>query len=89
VSDDSEQRFLRAREVLRESGFVFDDFINTEMRRILTSDPEDAAGREAAYMRARVATELKQMLVSEVDSYEGTQLIKERRSRPNERYSPL
>jgi hypothetical protein len=77
MSDDGEHRYLRAREVLREAGFVFDDFVNAEMRWILTSAPEDAARREHAYMRARVATELKQMLMSVVGEYEGTQQVKE------------
>jgi len=78
MSDDPEQRYLRAREVLRDAGFVFDEFVAAETRRWLTSDPEDAAGREAAYMRARVATELKLMLLAQKSEYEDTQLTKER-----------
>ena len=78
MSDDGESRYLRAREVLRDAGWLLDEFINAEMRKILTSDPADAAAREEAYAFARVATELKRRLTEKVDEYEGTQQIKER-----------
>jgi hypothetical protein len=78
MSDDAESRYLRAREVLRDAGWCFDEFVANETRRWLSSDPEDAAGREAAYTRARVATELKLTLQAEVSEYEGSQLTKER-----------
>jgi hypothetical protein len=77
MSDDGEQKYLRAREVLRDSGWLLDEFINAEMRKILTSKPADAAAREEAYTYARVATELKRRLTEEVDEYEGGQLTKE------------
>ena len=56
---DREQKYRRAREVLADAGWLFDDFVNNEMRRVLTSDPDDMTTREIAYNRARVATELK------------------------------
>ena len=40
MTDDNEQRYRRAREVLADAGWLFDDFVNNEMRRVLTSDPE-------------------------------------------------
>src|SRR5690348_10160837 len=52
-------RIQRARELLADAGWLFDDFVNAEMRRVLTSDPDDMTTREIAYNRARVATELK------------------------------
>jgi hypothetical protein len=78
MTTDPEQRYLRAREVLRDAGWCFDEFVAAETRRWLSSDPEDTAGREAAYTRARVATELRLMLMAETSEYEGTQLTKER-----------
>jgi sugar phosphate isomerase/epimerase len=84
MTTDPEQRYLRAREVLRDAGFVFDEFIAVETRMWLASSPADAAAREEHYTRARVATELKMLLGAEVSVYEGGLLIKERRARPNE-----
>jgi hypothetical protein len=79
MSDDGEQRYLRAREVLRDAGWVFDEFVAAETRKWLTSDLADMEGREAAYTRARVATELKLTLMAEVQEYEDTELMKEAR----------
>jgi hypothetical protein len=69
-SEEELQRFRRTREVLEEAGWVFDEFINNETRYWLTSNPDDVKGREAAYMRARVATELKVDLLREVKQFE-------------------
>jgi hypothetical protein len=76
---DREQKYRRAREVLAEAGWLFDDFVNNEMRRVLTSDPDDMTTREIAYSRARVATELKAGLASLVDEYEADVQLRERR----------
>jgi hypothetical protein len=80
MTADPEQRYLRAREVLRDAGWCFDEFIAVETRMWLASSPADAAAREEHYTRARVATELKMLLMGEVDEYEGNKLIKERRN---------
>lgn len=81
---DREQRYRRAREVLAEAGWLFDDFVNNEMRRVLTSDPDDMATREIAYNRARVATEVKTGLASLVDEYEADAQLHERRAQLKE-----
>jgi hypothetical protein len=81
---DREQRYRRAREVLAEAGWLFDDFVNNEMRRVLTSDPDDMATREIAYNRARVATEVKTGLASLVDEYEADVQLHERREQLKE-----
>jgi SH3-like domain-containing protein len=78
-TDEELQRFRRTREVLEEAGWVFDEFINNETRYWLTSNPDDVKGREAAYMRARVATELKVELMREVEQFENDRKIAERR----------
>ena len=54
-----DHKVQRARELLADAGWLFDDFVNAEMRRVLTSDPDDMTTREIAYNRARVATEVK------------------------------
>ena len=79
MNDEREQKYRRAREVLADAGWLFDDFVNAEMRRVLTSDPDDMTTRELAYNRARVATEVKASLASLVDEYEADQQLKERR----------
>ena len=76
---EREQRYRRAREVLAEAGWLFDDFVNNEMRRVLTSDPDDMTTREVAYNRARVATEVKAGLASLVEEYEADVQLRERR----------
>jgi hypothetical protein len=80
MSDDPEQRYLRAREVLRDAGWCFDEFVAAETRKWLASNPADAAAREEAYTRARVATELKLLLEGEVTEYENGRTMKDRRN---------
>jgi hypothetical protein len=65
MSDDAGRaaKLIRAREVLDGAGWLFDDFVNDEMRKVLTSDPDDMTAREIAYNRARVATEVKKTLM--------------------------
>ena len=78
---DREQQICRAREVLSDAGWLFDDFVNNEMRKVLVSQPEDRDAREEAYRRARVATEMKAGLESLIETYEADARLKERRSR--------
>jgi hypothetical protein len=73
-------RIQRARALLAEAGWVFDDFVNAEMRRVLTSDPDDMTAREVAYNRARVATELKAGLAALVQEHEANARLAERRT---------
>ncbi len=84
MSDEKEQRYRRAREVLSEAGWLFDDYVNAEMRRVLTSDPDDMTTREVAYTRARVATEVKTGLAALIDEYEADLQLKERRDQLKE-----
>ncbi|WP_422001742.1 hypothetical protein [Reyranella sp.] len=79
TAHDREQKYRRAREVLAEAGWLFDDFVNGEMRRVLTSDPDDMTTREVAYTRARVATELKAGLAGMIEEFEADAQLKERR----------
>jgi hypothetical protein len=78
---DREQQIRRAREVLLDAGWLFDDFINAEMRKVLVSQPEERDQREEAWRRARVATEMKAGLESLIETYEADMRLKERRSR--------
>jgi hypothetical protein len=84
-TEEELQRYRRAREVLADGGWVFDEFINNETRVWLTSDIHDSEGRERAYMRARVATELKIELMREVETYETEKKIADRREELVER----
>jgi hypothetical protein len=79
MTDDREQQIRRAREVLSDAGWLFDDFVNAEMRKVLLSQPEEREAREEAWRRARVATELKAGLESLIETYEADARLKERR----------
>ena len=37
---------------MSDAGWLFDDFVNAEMRKVLVSQPEDRDQREEAYRRA-------------------------------------
>jgi hypothetical protein len=75
----------RAREVLSDAGWLFDDFVNNAMRKVLVSQPEERDQREEAYRRARVATELKAGLESLIETYEADARLKERREQQKRR----
>jgi hypothetical protein len=79
TQDDREQQIRRAREVLSDAGWLFDDVVNAEMRKVLVSQPEERDQREEAYRRARVATEMKAGLESLIETYEADARLKERR----------
>ena len=74
-------RFLRAREVLNGAGWLFDDFVNAEMAKILKTAPEDTAGRERAYLRAAVAAELKIALMATVQEQQDEQTLRDHKER--------
>jgi hypothetical protein len=74
-----EQRIRRAREILSDAGWLFDDFVNAEMRKVLLSQPDERDRREEAWRRARVATEMKAGLESLIESYEADVRLKARR----------
>jgi hypothetical protein len=79
MTGDREQQIRRAREVLTDAGWLFDDFVNAEMRKVLVSQPGERDQREEAWRRARVATELKAGLESLIENYEAEARLKERR----------
>jgi len=53
MTDDREQQIRRAREVLSDAGWLFDDFVNNEMRKVLVRQSEERDARKEAYRRAR------------------------------------
>jgi len=81
MTDDREQQIRRAREVLSDAGWLFDDFVNNEMRKVLVSQPEERDQREEAWRRARVATRMKAGRESLIETYEADMRLKERRER--------
>jgi hypothetical protein len=82
---DREQQIRRAREVLSDAGWLFDDFVNAEMRKVLLSQPEERDAREEAWRRARVATEMKAGLESLIETYEADARLKERREQQKDK----
>jgi hypothetical protein len=84
---DRERQIRRAREALSDAGWLFDDFVNNEMHKVLVSQPEERDQREEAWRRARVATELKAGLESLIETHEADARLKERRDRQNDRRS--
>ena len=79
MTDDREQQIRRAREVLADAGWLFDDFVNAEMRKVLLSQPGESEAREEAWRRARVATEMKAGLESLIETYDADSRLKDRR----------
>ena len=84
---DREQQIRRAREALSDAGWLFDDFVNNEMHKVLVSQPEERDQREEAWRRARVATEIKAGLESLIENYEADARLKERREQRNDKRS--
>lgn len=81
MTEEEAARARRAREVLSGAGWLFDDFINAEMAKVLKSDPDDMTAREIAYNRARVATEVKLGLEALVSEAEADKRMQEERDR--------
>jgi hypothetical protein len=84
MNTEHEQRVQRAREVLSDAGWLFDDFVNAEMRKVLMSRPDEREAREEAYRRARVATEMKAGLEAVIEAYEADKRLQERREQLKE-----
>ena len=84
MTTDRDQLIRRAREVLSDAGWLFDDFVNAEMRKVLLSRPDEREIREEAWRRARVATEMKAGLESLVEQHEADLALQKRRSRRQE-----
>jgi hypothetical protein len=84
MTDDREQRMRRARELLAGAGWLFDDFVNAEMRKLLLSHADAREAREEAFRRARVAAELKAGLEALLEAYEADRRLKERRPQRKE-----
>jgi hypothetical protein len=68
MSEDRAADVRRAREVLNGAGWVFDKYRGERMAVMLSeASPEE---REAAYVRARIVTEIQAELQSVVDSWD-------------------
>lgn len=84
MSNDREAQARRARELLSGAGWLFDDFVNAEMRRVLMSRPDEGAAREEAWRRARVATEMKAGLEALLEAHQTDRRLEERRAQLKE-----
>ncbi len=85
MTEEEIQRWRRAKEVLDGAGWVFDEFVNAKMAAILTTGPDDVTGRERLVLAARVVTQLKLSLMSEVEQYEANKQVADRREQMKER----
>lgn len=88
MSDDPESKlrdYRRAKEVLAGAGWVFDDYVNKQMAQVLRTAPEDVEGRERLVRSAQVAATLKVSLMREIEEYEDTQTLQERREQRMEK----
>jgi SH3-like domain-containing protein len=79
MTEEELQRWRRAKEVLDGAGWVFDEFVNAKMAAILTTGADDVDGRERLVRAARVATQLKLSLMGEVEQYEASKQLADRR----------
>jgi hypothetical protein len=84
MSTISEEQMRRAKEVLSGAGWLFDDFVNAEMHKVLASRPDERDAREEAWRRARVATELKLGLESLLEQYAADLQLQQRREKTKE-----
>ena len=75
---DREQQVRRAREVLADAGWLFDDFVNAEMRKVLMSRPDEREAREEAWRRARGAPEMKAGLEALVEAHDADERLRGR-----------
>lgn len=80
MSEEKRLAYLKAKETLNGVDWLFDAFVNSEMANILKTTPDQREQREDAYQRARVATELKAALLSEVNTYEALQDAADRKA---------
>ena len=79
MSEIDEAKYRRAKEVLETCGWLFDDYCNAEMAKILTSAWNDPQSREEAFRKARVATEMKIGLEGLVNGYEADKKLAEKK----------
>jgi PAS domain-containing protein len=84
VTEEELQRWRRAREVLHDAGWVFDEYVNNTMAQILKTGADDVEGRERLVRAARVAAQIKLSLMNEVEQYEAQVKIDERREQMKE-----
>ena len=82
MSEDRAVQARKAREVLNGCGWVFDKYRGEQMAVMLSDVPQ--AEREAAYVRARVVTEIQSELQGVVDNWEYDQKIERRREQVKE-----
>lgn len=85
MTEEELQRWRRAKEVLDGAGWVFDEYVDNTMAQVLKTGADDVEGRERLVRAARVATQIKLSLLSEVEQYEASKHIADRRDELKER----
>jgi hypothetical protein len=80
---EREQEVRRAREVLNGAGWVFDKYRGAQMAVMLSGAAQ--AEREAAYLRARIVTDIQTELQSVVGEWDYETAVAQRREKSKEK----
>ena len=80
---DREQEVRRAREVLNGAGWVFDKYRGAQMAVMLGNGAQ--AEREAAYLRARIVTDIQTELQFIVGDWDYETAVAQRREKSKEK----
>lgn len=81
--EEKRQRAMRAAEVINEAGWAFDEYVAAQQTKWMNSKPEEQGERETAYHRAQAALEIKLGLAAIINTYQGEQVLNERREQRN------
>lgn len=85
MTEEELQRWRRAREVLNDAGWVFDEYVNNTMAQVLKTSAEDVEGRERLVRAARVAAQIKLSLMDEVSQFEDSKKMADLKEQAKER----
>lgn len=83
MSDDKAAAVRRAREVLNGAGWIFDQYRGDQMALMLSDSPQEK--REAAYLRARIVSEIQAELLSVVESWDYDRALEAKREKAKEK----
>lgn len=80
---EREQEVRRAREVLNGAGWVFDKYRGAQMAVMLQDVPQEQ--REAAYLRARIVTDIQTELQFVVGDWDYETAVAQRREKSKDK----
>lgn len=79
--EEKRSRALRAAEIIQEAGWAFDEYVAAQQAKWMNSKPDEQEERETAYHRIQAVLEIKLGLAAIINTYQGDQVINERRDR--------